>query len=422
MKNEIFVYINLSGKNYFVGTLWINEKKGQEKAVFEYSKKWLENPISMSLEPALTLGEGKFFTDKALFGSIGDSAPDRWGRMLMDRMEIKRAKNENRSPKKLLESDYLLMVDDKARQGALRFSKDEQGPFLANYSRSSIPPLVNLKKILSLTDKVITKEENNQELQDIFEPGSSLGGARPKATVKDGNTLLIAKFPSPKEDYDIELWEYIALKLAKEAGLNVPDFSLHNVSGKNVLLLNRFDRFGYNRTPFLSAMSMLGMSDGDKASYLEIAEALMIYGHKPECDLQELWKRIVFNLLVSNFDDHLRNHGFLYNPQNNGWELSPLYDLEPLPLEKKPRFLQTSIDLENNDASLDLAFEVCEEFGFSLDDAKDAAKNLAESTRNWLYEAKKLNINSQEIEFIKSAFEHEDFDKAIKRTIISPVF
>ena len=420
MSREIFVYMDLLSKPFFVGNLWLKKKDGEERATFEYSKRWLENPVSMALEPALQLGKGKYHTkDQAFFGSISDSAPDRWGRTLMDRMEARKAKQENRKARKLLESDYLLMVDDFTRLGALRFKTDHKGPFLANYDKSKIPPLVELGSLLNKANRIVSLEENNKDLQDVFEPGSSLGGARPKASVKDNNgKLYIAKFPSPKDDYDVALWEYIALNLAKEANIKVPNFYLHNVSGKNVLILDRFDRSEDSRIPFLSAMSMLNAKDYETRSYLEIGEALIENSYNPKENLQELWKRMAFNVLSSNLDDHLRNHGFIFNLNKKGWELSPMYDLEPLPEKVKARFLQTSIDLDDKTASIDLAFEVCEEFDYSLSEAKDEAQNIAKKTKQWKKVAQDLKVRRQEIDFMSSAFENEDLKKALNPYLI----
>ncbi|MDA3791649.1 MAG: HipA domain-containing protein [Desulfobacula sp.] len=355
MDKNIFVHMDLSGETHFVGRLWLKERKGSESATFEYSPEWQSSPACFSLEPALVVGEGKYHTNKTLFGSIGDSAPDRWGRTLMDRLEAGKARQEDRKARRLTASDYLLMVDDRTRQGALRFSIKEKGPFLASYSDIHIPPLIYLGRLLSASEKIIKGEEIDQDIRDIFEPGSSLGGARPKAVVSDGNKLMIAKFPSPKDEWDVELWEFLSLRMAQKAGILVPDFRLEKVLGKNVLLIDRFDRSKNQiRIPFLSAMSMLGASDGEVRSYLEIAESLMEYGACPGRDLKNLWRRIVFNIMISNLDDHLRNHGFLYDGPA-GWRLSPIYDLEPTPLHVKARYLQTNLNENDRTASLKLA-------------------------------------------------------------------
>ena len=416
MEKELFVHINLSGKTHFVGRLWIHERKGVERASFEYSRTWRESALRFSLEPALSLGEGRFHTDKALFGSIGDSAPDRWGRMLMDRLEAREAVREDRKARRLKESDYLLMVDDRTRQGALRFSADPDGSFLASYESFHIPPLVNLGKLLSRSNRIVNQTEMDEDLRDMFAPGSSLGGARPKAVVLDqNNDLLIAKFPSPKDEWNVELWEYLAFKMAKKAGIPVPDFELQNISGHHVLLLRRFDRVGQNiRVPFLSAMGMLDARDGDRRSYLEIAESLIEHGASAEQDLKDLWRRIMFNILVSNVDDHLRNHGFLFDQKNNGWRLSPIYDLEPMPEHVKGRFLHTNIDMNNNSASLDLAFDVAEEFYLTPSEARDIAREVGEAVKGWRKNAELAGAGKREIDFMSSAFEHEDLRQALR--------
>lgn len=405
---EISVHIDLKGKPYFVGRLWVHERHGRENATFEYAKEWLTSPLRFPIEPLLSMGEGKYHTPKALFGSMGDSAPDRWGRVLLDRMEARTAVWEGRRARKLQESDYLLKVNDLARQGALRFSQGS-GPFLAVQSDYSIPPLMHLGKLLSASNRVLTNSEKDQDLKDITQPGSSLGGARPKAVVFDNqNHLLIAKFPSPQDEWDVELWEFLSLRLAGKAGIPVPPFQMVRVAGQTVLLLHRFDRRAQGvRVPFLSAMSMLGAEDGEKGrSYVEIADVLVEYGSKPTQDLKDLWRRIVFNIMISNVDDHLRNHGFLYDGMS-GWRLSPLYDLEPTPAHKKARMLQTNIVRYNNAASLDLALEVIDTFGLKLAEAKKIANRVALSVKDWHNEASRCGISRHEIEMMRSAFEHE---------------
>ena len=415
MSKEIFVFIDLSGTTHPVGNLWVHERQGANRSSFRYTPAWLASPQAFAIEPSLPLGEGTYHTDRPLFGSMEDAAPDRWGRMLMERMEARQAKRENRQARKLGEADYMLMVDDQTRQGALRFAKDLDGPFSATYPSTRIPPLVDLGRLLDSSYRVINNEERDQDLRDILEPGSSLGGARPKASVSDQKGCLwIAKFPSPKDEWDVELWEYICLKLARKAGIPVPEFRLQNISGHNVLLTRRFDRQDKIRIPFISAMTMLEARDRDPGSYLEIAEALVSYGAAVKTDLKALWQRIVFNVLVSNLDDHLRNHGFLFDQKLSGWRLSPIYDLEPLPEQVKGRFLQTSIDLDNNMASLELAFEVAEEFGLSMEEAKNTAQETGKATQTWKKEASSLGVVKQEMEFMASAFEHKNLRIALR--------
>ncbi|MEA1968255.1 MAG: HipA domain-containing protein [Thermodesulfobacteriota bacterium] len=421
MPKEIFVHVDLEEKTHFVGRLFVHERHGRESVSFEYSSQWRSSLVCFPLEPALILGAGAYHTDKALFGSIGDSAPDRWGRTLMNRLEARRAILENRAARMLKESDYLLMVDDRTRQGALRFSTEKTGLFLASYRDTCIPPLIQLVKLLNASSRIITHEELDQDLRDLVEPGSSLGGARPKAVVLDTNSnLLIAKFPSPKDEWDVELWEFLSLRMAKKAGIPVPGFRLVQVLEKNVLLLNRFDRTKNNlRVPFLSAMSMLGASDGETRTYLEIADAIQAYGANATQDLADLWRRIVFNVMVSNVDDHLRNHGFLYQGIS-GWRLSPIYDLEPTPEHVKARILRTNIDFNNPTASLDLAFSVADFFGLKPAQARKIAKKVGEAVKNWDKEAARLGAGRQEIEFMRSAFDHGDLRKALAdKTIVA---
>ena len=415
MSKEIFVHIDLKGKPFFVGRLWVHTAKGRESASFEYSSEWRSSPIRFSLEPALAVGEGSFYTDKALFGSMGDFAPDRWGRLLMERREARTAKYEKRPSRRLYESDFLLMVNDMARQGALRFSERLDGPFLAAEGDVPIPPLVKLERLLNASDRILDRREFDEDIRDLVTPGSSIGGARPKASIldNDGN-LLIAKFPSRNDDWDVVLWEFLSFRMAACAGLPVLEFRLVKALGRNVLLLKRFDRRGQKtRVPFLSAMSILEASDGDHGSYLELGEILRQYGSLPREDLVSLWKRMVFNIMISNVDDHLRNHGFLYEG-TSGWRLSPLYDLEPTPTYKKPRILHTRIDLYDGTASLDLAYEVAQEFGVEPKKARRMAREVGMAIRSWRRDAAQWGARKEEVELMRSAFDHEDLRKALK--------
>jgi len=420
MDREIFVYIDLNGQTVLVGRLWSRVRKGRESASFEYDRTWLENPQRFALEPALTLAPGSFHTppEKALFGAIGDSAPDRWGRVLMRRaerrnVESKGAEWEGETPRTLFEADFLLRVDDEARQGALRFKIDPEGPFLAPKNGLRIPPLVELPRLLSAAERFVGEEENDEDLRLLIVPGSSLGGARPKASVRDRDGhLALAKFPHRQDDINVVLWEGVALSLADKAGVEVPDWRIQQIGGKPVILIRRFDRVEGRRIPFLSAMSMLGANDNEPHSYLEIADALRQYGAATKTDLIQLWRRIVFSVLVSNTDDHLRNHGFLYG-SHQGWRLSPAYDINPVPVDIRPRVLSTSIDLDDPTASIDLSLETAEYYGLKPADAKHIASEVAQAVSGWREEAARLGIAAREIERMASAFAHEDLDKAL---------
>lgn len=415
METEVYVYVDIAGTPHLAGRLWARVRKGRESATFEYDPGWLEYADRFSLEPALTLGPGPFHTPtgKPLFGTIGDSAPDRWGRVLMRRAERRRAERAGETPRTLMEIDYLLMVDDEARQGALRFARQEGGSFLAEHEAARIPPLIDLPQLLSAAEHVVGDTDSDEDLRLLLAPGSSLGGARPKASVRDRDGhLAIAKFPHKDDEINAILWEAVALRLAAKAGIPVPDWRIEHVLNKPVLLLRRFDRVQGQRIPFLSAMSMLGASDNESRSYLEFVDALRRYGANPKQDMHELWRRIVFNILISNTDDHLRNHAFLYTGPD-GWRLSPAYDLNPVPTDIKPRVLTTAIDLDDGSASLDLAMSVVGYF--ELDEAKAhaIAAEVGQAVATWREEAARLGLTQAEIDRMASAFEHEDLKAAL---------
>lgn len=411
---EIYVSIALGDENYLVGRLWCHYRKGRESASFEYDENWLENKERFALEPALVLAAGPFHTDRNIFGSIGDSAPDRWGRVLMRRAESQRARAAGETPRTLGEADFLLGVSDEARQGALRYSDDPDGAYLAPEGYKPIPPLVDLPRLLSATERFLDEEENADDLRILLAPGSSLGGARPKASVRDNDgQLAIAKFPSKDDENNVVVWEAVALALAERAGLTLPSWRLLNISGKSVLLTRRFDREMKIRVPFLSAMSMLQGKDNDSHSYLEIADALRQYGAESSADMDQLWRRIVFSILISNTDDHLRNHGFIYE-RYKGWRLSPAYDINPTPVEVKPRILTTTIDLDNGTASLDLALSVVTDFRLSLEDGKAVIKEVGQAVSQWRNVAQAKNLSGGEIDRMASAFEHTDAEFAFR--------
>jgi serine/threonine-protein kinase HipA len=414
MDKEALVYVDLDGTPHLMGRLWARVRKQKESATFEYDEGWLRHPARFSLEPALQLGPGPFHTaaDMPMFGAIGDSSPDRWGRTLMRRMERRRAEREGVAPRSLQEIDFLLMVDDEARLGALRFADRAGGPFLREESVNRIPPLVELPRLLSATEHVMEDRDTEEDLRLLFAPGSSLGGARPKASVteRDGH-LAIAKFPRKDDETNTVLWEAVALGLAKKSGITVPANRVEIVADKPVLLLRRFDRDGNRRIPFLSAMSMLGSRDNETRSYLEIVDALRQHGSAPKADMEALWRRLVFNILISNTDDHLRNHGFLYAGQE-GWRLSPAYDLNPVPTDIKPRILSTAINEDDNTASLPLAMDVAEYFELDADKAREIAEQVGKAVSEWRDVAARHGLTRAEADRMASAFEHEDLKLA----------
>jgi serine/threonine-protein kinase HipA len=410
-----YVYVDLDGKPVLVGTLYARFRKHRESATFTYAASWLNHPARFALEPALVLHDlaHHTHTGQTMFGAFGDSAPDRWGRMLMRRAERQRAKAEKRPPRPLNEIDCLLGVNDETRQGALRFAEQLGGPFLAvTGDGPRVPPLVELPALLRASDRIAADEDDEDDLRLLLVPGSSLGGARPKASVRDhDNRLLIAKFPHPGDETNQPAWEALALRLASSAGINASEGRLETVADRSVLLLRRFDRVGSHRIPFLSTMSLLGASDNESHSYLEIADALRQCSAAPSEDLVELWRRVVFSILISNVDDHLRNHGLLWEGPA-GWRLAPAYDLNPTPTDIRPRVLSLAVDERDPTASLELAFQVAEYFGLGDKTARQIAKEVGQAVAPWRNEAQRLGIRGTEIDRMASAFEHADLRQA----------
>lgn len=337
-----------------------------------------------------------------------DASPDRWGRVLMKRREAIKARNENRKPNKLYDSDFLLGVYDQTRIGAIRFKSEEDGPFLSDDRETAAPPWATLRS-LEEASRQFEKDENflnDKWLKQLLKPGSSLGGARPKATVEDeqGN-LWIAKFPSKNDEYNVGAWEKVVQDLAKLCGLNVPESKAEKFSKDgSTFIVKRFDRNGKKRIHFASAMTMLGKCDGassdDDSSYIDIVDFIKAYGACPKDDLIELFKRIVFNMVVSNTDDHLRNHGFILT--DKGWKLSPLYDVNPVPYGDT---LSLNVDNYDNSISINLAISVADFYNIKPEDAKAYADEIITIVKNnWESLAQKYGINREQIEEMRPAF------------------
>lgn len=413
MQQDLFVYLDLGEEPVLVGRLWARERSGRETTSFEYEKSWLGRSEAFALSPALMLTLGQFH-EKGLPGAFADAAPDSWGRKLMMRRERARARVAGKQPRALFEIDYLSGVDDRSRLGALRFKNTSDGPFIAAVEEP-VPPLISLPGLLSATERIERDEETDEDLLLMLAPGTSLGGARPKASVYDADDqLLIAKFPKKDDDWPVTRWEAILLDLAGRAKLDVPTWRVEKITGKHVLLVRRFDRARRRRIPFMSAMTALDAADHeDQRSYLEIAEAIRQMGSAPVADLEELWKRMVFNILVSNTDDHLRNHAFLHD--GDGWGLAPAFDLNPCPVDVKPRVHALAIDEGQTASSLDTALEVAELFGIKFDRARTLVAEIGEVTATWKKVAASHGLSTAQLERMESAFEHEDLNLAIRR-------
>ena len=414
MSNDIEVHIDFASGLKRVGTLHRHARRGSEATSFEYHPGWLGDAARFALEPALMLNRGAFVPagGQQIFGSIGDSAPDTWGRRLMQRAERRLAERERRPVRTLMEADYLLGVSDVSRLGALRFRNAGEEQFQSP-AAAGVPGQIELGRLLQITERFLRDEETDEDLQMIFAPGSSLGGARPKASVIDQHgRLAIAKFPKETDEYSIEVWESVALKLAVRAGIRTCEHELIRVAEKPVLLSRRFDRNGSTRVPFISALSMMGLKDGDRGSYPELVDLLTQHGAQAVIDVHELYRRMVLNVLISNVDDHLRNHGFLLTGRG-GWTLSPVYDLNPTPTDLRQRILTTNISPDEGTCDIDLVLSVAEYFGIGLAVARTIIKEVATVTATWRDVAGVAKASSSEIRRMESAFEHRDLTKAL---------
>lgn len=410
-QKTIFVYDDFSADQpVLMGSLYVNVIKGGESYSFEYDKGWLKKTgLTLTLDPELMPYSGRQYpTGKNIFGLFADASPDRWGRVLMNKRERILAEKEGRKPSKLYDSDYLLGVYDETRMGGIRFKVNPEGPFLSDDKETAAPPWATLRTLEEASRNFENDETGLTEkwLNQLIKPGSSLGGARPKATVVDTkDQLWIAKFPSKNDENDTGAWEIVAHDLAELCGLNVPEAKLEKFSPLgSTFLIKRFDRLGSKRVHFASAMTLLGKKDGasaaDGSSYLDIAAFIKSYGAQPKKDLIELWKRIVFNMVVTNTDDHLRNHAFILT--DKGWILSPLYDVNPVPYGDE---LSLNVDEDDNSISIDLAVQTAVKFGISKSDAEAVAKDILQIVRdNWERTAAGYALTHRQIEEMRPAF------------------
>ncbi|MBN8720434.1 MAG: type II toxin-antitoxin system HipA family toxin [Sediminibacterium magnilacihabitans] len=412
-QKKIWVYAHWQElqQPFLMGMLSVTPAKGKESFSFEYTTEWLKSGFSQMIDPDLQLYPGAYYPrdDKPNFGIFLDSCPDRWGRVLMQRREAVLARVEQRAAKKLLESDFLLGVYDGHRMGALRFKSDEDGPFLNDNKEMASPPWTSLRELEQASLKFEEDHTNDPEylkwLNMLIAPGSSLGGARPKASVMDAaHSLWIAKFPSKNDDKDVAAWEMVTNQLAKAAGINIAEGKLQQFNNKyHTYLTKRFDRTAKGeRIHFASAMTLLGHIDGDDASgasYLELLEFISRYGADVEKDLEELWRRIVFSICVKNTDDHLRNHGFLLT--HKGWVLSPAYDINP---NEYGKGLSLNITETDNSLDLDLAVEVADYFRLSAAKVKDIILQVSNAVKGWKKLAEKEKISTAEQERMSVAF------------------
>jgi serine/threonine-protein kinase HipA len=396
-----------------VGVLFVEPLRGKELFSFEHDPSWLGAGHLELLDPALKPLKGRQFPLKGrqCFGAFLDLAPDRWGRVLLDRREAHQARGEKRKPRRLMESDYLLGVFDGHRMGGLRL-RHPGGPFLDDDPLLASPPWTSLRELESVSLRLEEAGADRNPrygswLKMLIAPGKSLGGARPKAGVLDEKgRLWIAKFPSQNDDRNVGAWELVLHQLATSAGVKIAEAKAVRFASKHHTFLTlRFDREARGRRlHFASAMTMLGRADGDEGtSYLEIAAFLIRQGAQPEIDLEELWRRMVFNVGVSNADDHLRNHGFLLEPK--GWVLAPAYDLNPV---ASANGLTLNLSETDNAQDLDLLREVAPHFRVKKARRDELMDKVLKAIRGWRKRATALGIPRHEQEQMSEAFRIAD--------------
>jgi serine/threonine-protein kinase HipA len=376
---------------------------------FEYSPHWLRRAGTFAIDPtSLPLRPGMQHSAK-LFGAIQDCGPDRWGRML-----IERAVRKNLLNRKLYrEIDYALALDDSSRIGALRFRVGPGEPFLAA-ATGVIPPIVRLAALLRAADAIHSDTETAQDLRFLLGEGSPLGGARPKSavTLEDGS-LAIAKFPKPDDTRDIGAGEILALQLARNSGVQTVDYKLVSVGHHSAAVISRFDRVSENRIPFISAASLLGLGPSEAGSYTMIADAIRRFGDNVTCDLRELWRRLIFSLLGSNYDDHLRNHGFLMRAPGR-WGLSPAYDINPVPEMDQASINKTPITEENEEPGIEVALSVASRFGLKTQEAKAILLEVFTAVGAWRKAGQQLRLKASTLDAYASAFENPKMREAAR--------
>lgn len=410
-KTNIYVYAHWKDIQdpKLIGILAAQQAKGKKAFSFEYDKSWLKTEQKFLLDPDIQLyGGPQYPNQKENFGIFLDSMPDTWGRTLMKRREAQLARENNEKPKTLYDIDFLLGVYDESRMGALRFKTDPEGDFLDNNKTASTPPWSSIRELQNAAANFENDDDNDEVkkwLSVLMAPGSSLGGARPKANVLDADkNLWIAKFPSKTDTTDKAAWEFLAYQLAINAGIDMAPCRIEKIIGNHhTFFTKRFDRENGERIHFASAMTMTANNEDtirdNLASYLDIAEFISNYGANIEVNLHQLWRRIVFNIAISNTDDHLRNHGFILT--KTGWILSPAYDLNPS-IDKDG--LALNLDTDNNDLDFELAKSVGEYFRLNKNQMEVIIQEVVNATNNWKIIANEIGISRAEQKMMTKAF------------------
>ncbi len=399
------VHVDWQGQPRLVGRLHAAERSASVS--FEYETEWLQRADAFAIDPtSLPLQRGAHHGG-ALFGAVHDCGPDRWGRVLIERAVRKKVLAQ----KPYHEIDYVLALDDALRIGALRFRLDAKSPFLAATS-GKLPPMVRLSALLRATDAIHNETETAQDLRFLLGAGSPLGGARPKSAVSLADErLAIAKFPKPDDTRDIAAGEILALALAAQAGIQVAEHRLVPVGGHSVAVITRFDRAGKNRIPFISAATLLGLPQADPGAYTLLADGIRQFGNDVPGDLRELWRRLIFSLLASNYDDHLRNHGFLMHEPGR-WSLSPAYDINPVPEVDRVRTGKTAIAEDQAEPSIASALAAAPRFGLKAAETKKILREVFTAVSGWRKTGRQLRLKASVLDIYASAFQHPLLDEA----------
>jgi serine/threonine-protein kinase HipA len=389
-----------------VGELSYESLRGSDSYGFCYSNEWLKDYGSLFLSDDLNNYPGQQYTapDKDIFGCFSDTLPDRWGRTLINRREQILAKDEKRPVRRLSSFDYLIGIEDFSRMGGFRFKESMDGDYINASETLRIPPLTDIRELIAASSEIEKSEEEDQLpemrwIAQLVQPGSSLGGARPKASVLDENkNLCIAKFPSRKDDYDAGIWEHFSHLLAKKAGINAAETRVISTNDKyHTLLSRRFDRReDGKRIHFASAMTLLGLNDGANANtgngYLDIVDFIIQNCTNVEDNLKELYRRVAFNICIGNTDDHFRNHGFLLTVK--GWTLSPAYDMNPTQNEYQSLLITSS----SNKADLHILLDACEEYMIGRKVAESIIHEVVKTVKDWRNLAVRLGISKREMD------------------------
>ena len=410
-KTDIYVYAHWQGmlEPKMIGILSAQQAKGKKAFSFEYENNWIRSEQKFLLDPDIQLYGGPQYPNlKENFGIFLDSMPDTWGRTLMKRRAAQEELERGEKATTLYDIDFLLGVYDGSRMGALRFKTDPDGEFLDNNKTASTPPWSSIRELQNAATN-FENDDNNDAIRKwlsvLMAPGSSLGGARPKANILDNDkSLWIAKFPSKTDTTDKGAWEFLAYQLATKAGVEMAPCRIEKIMGNyHTFFTKRFDRENGERIHFASAMTMTANNEdtirNNPASYLDIAEFISNHGTNIEANLHQLWLRIIFNIAISNTDDHLRNHGFILTAA--GWILSPAYDLNPS-IEKDG--LALNIDTDNNALDFELAKSVGQYFRLNEKQMKTIIKEVLEVTTNWKTIAKEIGISRSEQDIMTKAF------------------